>query len=81
LGINKGVENLPALRVAMHQVNERYQEIQQDVMETFLDRGQLQALRQPTVTPSGRRIPGIKPDEPRLLAVMRALTLRPHCQP
>jgi hypothetical protein len=78
LGINKGVENLPALRAAMHQVNERYQEIQQDVMETFLDRGQLHALRQPTVTKSGRRIPGIKPDDPRLLAVMRALTRFAH---
>ena len=78
LGINKGVENLPTLRAAMHQVNERYQEIQQDVLETFLDRGQLQALRQPTVTPSGRRIPGIKPDDPRLLAVMRALTRFAH---
>jgi hypothetical protein len=78
LGIKKGVENLPTLRAAMHQVNERYQEIQQDVLETFLDRGQLQALRQPTVTPSGRRIPGIKPDDPRLLAVMRALTRFAH---
>jgi hypothetical protein len=78
LGINKGLENLPALRTAMHQVNERYQEVQQDVMETFLDRGQLQNLRQPTVTSSGRRIPGIKPDDPRVLALMRALTRFAH---
>jgi hypothetical protein len=78
LGINKGLENLPALRTAVHQVNERYQEIQQDVMETFLDRGQLQALRQPTISTSGRRIPGIKPDDPRLLALMRALTRFAH---
>ena len=47
-------------------------------METFLDRGQLQALRQPTTSTSGRRIPGIKPDDPRLLAVMRALTRFAH---
>jgi hypothetical protein len=78
LGINKGLENLPALRTAMDQVNERYQEIQHDVMETFLDRGQLQALRQPTTNTSGRRIPGIKPDDPRVLAVMRALTRFAH---
>lgn len=78
LGINKGLENLPALRTTLHQINERYQEVQQDVMESFLDRGQLQALRQPTVTSSGRRIPGIKPDDPRLLAVMRVLTRFAH---
>jgi hypothetical protein len=78
LGINKGLENLPALRQAMQQINERYLEAQQDVMQTFLDRGQFQALRRATLSKSGRRIPGIKPDDPRVLAVMRALTHFAH---
>jgi hypothetical protein len=41
------------------------------LMETYIDRGQLARLRQPTITPSGRRTPGLKLDDPRLLAVMQ----------
>jgi hypothetical protein len=73
LGINKGVENLPALRNTMRAVTDRYLEAQQDVLESYVDRGQLARLREPTVRPPGRRIPGVKLDDPRLLAVMQAL--------
>ena len=31
-------------------------------------------MRRPTVSPSGRRTPGLKLDDPRLLAVLQALT-------
>src|SRR5262249_61667128 len=54
--------------------NDSYLEVQQDVLETFLDRGQLVQLRQATVSPSGRRTPGLRLDDPRLLAVLQALT-------
>jgi len=47
--------------------------MQQDVLETFVDRGQLRQLRQPSVTAGGRRTPGLKLDDPRLLAVLQAL--------
>lgn len=73
LGVNKGVENLPQLRQVLQRSTERYQEVQQDVLETFVDRGQVQALQAPTVSPSGRRTPGIKLTDRRLLAVMGAL--------
>jgi hypothetical protein len=73
LGVNKGVEHLPELRQAMATANDRYLDVQQDVLETFVDRGQLERLRQPTVSPSGRRTPGLKLDDPRLLAVLQAL--------
>jgi hypothetical protein len=73
LGVNKGIDNLPQLRDVLHRGTERYLEVQQDVLETFVDRGQLQQLQQPTVTASGRRIPGIKLTDQRLLAVMQAL--------
>src|SRR5262249_11789326 len=43
-------------------------------MDVWVDRGQLEQLRQPTVSPSGRRTPGLKLDDPRLLAVLQALT-------
>jgi hypothetical protein len=74
LGVNKGVEHLPELRQTMAASNDRYLEVQQDVLETFVDRGQLEQLRQATVSPSGRRTPGLKLDDSRLLAVLQALT-------
>jgi len=74
LGIGKNVENLPQLRERMAASTERYLDVQQDVLATFVDRGQLAQLRQPTITPSGRRTPGLKIDDPRLLAVLQALT-------
>src|SRR3954454_14257454 len=74
LGVNKGVEHLPELRQTMATANNRYLDVQQDVLETFVDRGQLARLRQPTIAPSGRRTPGLKLDDPRLLAVLQART-------
>jgi hypothetical protein len=74
LGVNKGAEHLPELRQTMATANDRYLDVQQDVLERFVDRGRLERLRQPTVSPSGRRAPGLKLDDPRLLAVLQALT-------
>jgi hypothetical protein len=73
LGVNKSIENLPQLREVLRTGTDRYLDIQQDVMETFVDRGQMQALAQATVSVSGRRTPGIKLTDRRLLAVMGAL--------
>ncbi len=78
LGIAKSVEHLPKLRAALRGINERYLDVQQDVLETYVDRGQLAQLRQATVIAGGRRIPGLKLDDPRLLAVMQALTRFTH---
>jgi hypothetical protein len=78
LGIGKSIRNLPQLRRVMGGITERYLAVQQDVLETYLDRSQLARLRQPTLTPSGHRTPGLKLDDPRLLAVMQALTCFVH---
>jgi hypothetical protein len=72
-GVNKDVENLPQLRDKMSKIVDNYHNVQQDVLETFVDRGQLRKLAEPTVLPSGKRIPGLKLDHPRQLAVMHAL--------
>lgn len=72
-GVNKAVENLPALRGKLAAIDDNYLDIQQDILETFVDRGQLRRLAQPTHTASGKRIPGLKLDNPRQLAVMHAL--------
>jgi hypothetical protein len=72
-GVNKDVENLPRLRERMSEIIDNYHDVQQDVLETFIDRGQLRKLAEPTVFPNGRRIPGLKLDHPRQLAVRHAL--------
>jgi hypothetical protein len=72
-GVNKDVENLPQLRTRMTEIIDNYHNVQQDILETFVDRGQLRKLAEPTILPSGKRIPGLKLDHPRQLAVMHAL--------
>ena len=76
--LNKAVEHLPALRDKLSAINDRYLDVQQDILETFVDRGQLQRLATPTITPTGKRIPGLKLDHPRQLALMHALVRFAH---
>jgi hypothetical protein len=76
--VPKAVDSLPPLRDAMATVTDRYLTIQQDILETFIDRGQLRQLAEPTRLPNGRRIPGLKLDHPRQLAVMHALVRFAH---
>ena len=71
--IGKAVENLPQLRDRLDGILDRYLDVQQDILETFVDREQLRKLTQPTLLPNGRRIPGLKLDQPRQLALMHSL--------
>jgi len=66
-------DEIISIMAANHLVIDNYHNVQQDILETFVDRGQLRQLAQPTVLPNGRRIPGLKLDHPRLLALMHAL--------
>jgi hypothetical protein len=72
-GVNKDVENLPQLRDRMSTINDNYHNAQQDILESFIDRGQVHKLAEPTVLANGKRIPGLKLDHPRQLAVMHSL--------
>jgi hypothetical protein len=72
-GIGKAVENLPQLQHKLSALIDRYHDVQQDILETFVDRGQLRKLTQPTLLPNGKRIPGLKLDHTRQLAVMQSL--------
>jgi hypothetical protein len=76
--VNKAVQNLPALRNALSAINDNYLNVQQDILETFIDRGELRRLAEPTVTAAGKRIPGLKLDHPRQLALMHALVRFAH---
>src|SRR5579864_4123035 len=57
----------------MSEIIDNYHNVQQDILETFVDRGQLRDLAEPTILPSGKRVPGLKLDHPRQLAVMHSL--------
>jgi DNA-binding transcriptional ArsR family regulator len=77
-GCKKAIENLPQVRKNMSSVIDTYHNVQQDILETFIDRGQMRKLAQPTLLPNGKRIPGLKLDHPRQLALMHALVRFAH---
>jgi hypothetical protein len=74
LNVLKNIHNLPPLRRLFADSLDRYLDAQQDILETYVDRGQLEQLRQPTLSAGGRRTPGMRLDDQRLLAVLQALT-------
>lgn len=74
LHMPKNLKNMPRLRQILSTANDRYLSVQQDVLLSYVDRGQMQQLRQPTVSPTGRRTPGLRIDDPRLIAVLQAIT-------
>jgi hypothetical protein len=73
LAVPKNINNLPKLREVMDRANERYLSVQQDILASYVDRGQLEQLRQPSISPTGRRVPGLHIDDPRLMAVLQAM--------
>jgi len=77
-GVQKAMENLPTLRETLQGITNRYLDVQQDILESFVDRDQLRKLGEPTVLPNGKRIPGLKLDHPRQLALMHALVRFSH---
>ena len=78
MGVKKAVENLPQLRDKLSSICDNYLSVQQVILESFVDRGQLHNLTQPTVPPGGKRIPGLQLDHPRQLALMHALVCFAH---
>ena len=50
-GVNKSIQNLPALRNTLSAIIDNYLNVQQDILETFVDRGQLRRLAEPTINP------------------------------
>ena len=77
-GVKKAVENLPQLKEKLSTICDNYLSTQQDILETFVDRGQLRSLTQPTILPSGKRVPGLKLDDSRQLGLMHALVRFTH---
>lgn len=77
-GVNKAIDNLPQLRQKQSAIIDRYLDVQQDILVSFIDRGQFQKLSLPTVLSNGKRVPGLKLDQPRLLSLMHALVRFSH---
>jgi hypothetical protein len=77
----KAVDHLPHLRDKLRTLVDTYLTVQQDILETFVDRDQLRQLAAPTVLANGKRLPGLKLDHPRQLAVMHGLVRFAHWPP
>jgi hypothetical protein len=77
-GSPKAIEPLPVLREKLGTIADRSLTVQQDILEPFVDRGQLRQLAEPTRVQNGKRIPGLKLAHPRPLALMHALVRVAH---
>lgn len=71
------MENLSAVRERFSGITTNFRNAQQDILQTFLDRGELHRLRQPTIN-GKKRTPGLKLDNARQLAPMHALVMFSH---
>jgi hypothetical protein len=76
--VPKAIDHLSQLRPKLSSIVDTYLDVQQDILETFVDRGQLRTLSRATVLPTGKRIPGLNIDHPRQLALMHALVRFSH---
>ncbi len=72
LGIGRRLENLPSLVERMATTNQRYLDLQAELLDSTVDTGQLGALSQPTIQ-GKRRIPGIKLHDDRVIRLLDAL--------
>lgn len=77
-GINKGLNNLPYLRKVGREINRRLLEIERVSHNSGLSGDSIQRVVQPTVTEDGEKAPSLKFGQPRVMALLLALTLFQH---
>jgi hypothetical protein len=77
-GINKGLSNLPYLRKIGREINRRLLEVERVSHNSGLSGDSIQRLVQPTVTEDGEKAPSLKFGQPRVMALLLALTLFQH---
>jgi hypothetical protein len=77
-GINKGLANLPYLQKLGRQINRRLLEVERVSHNSGLSGDSIQRVVQPTVTEDGKKSPGLKFGQPRVMALFLALTLFQH---
>ena len=77
-GINKGLSNLPYLRKVGREINRRLLEVERVSHNSGLSGDSIQRVVQPTVTQDGEKAPSLKFGQPRVMALLLALTLFQH---
>ena len=74
-GINKGLSNLPYLQKIGREINRRLLEVERVSHNCGLSGDSIQRVVQPTVTEDGEKAPALKFGQPRVMALLVALTL------
>jgi hypothetical protein len=77
-GVNKRLVNLPYLKKIARNTNHRLLEIERVSHECVLSEASVERLTEPSVTTDGQRAPGLRFANPRVMALMAALTLFLH---
>lgn len=77
-GIGKDLSNLPFLQQLGRQTNRRLLDAQRISYDCVLSASSLERIVQPTVTPDGQRVPALPLGQPRIMAVLNALTSFEH---
>jgi hypothetical protein len=72
LGIGRSIDNLPSLMERMAGTNDRYLDLQAELLDSTVDTGQLAQLTAPTLL-GRRRIPRIKLHDDRVIRLMDVL--------
>lgn len=72
LDIGRRLENLPALVERMAGTNQRYLDLQAELLVSIVDTGQFAALARPTML-GKRRVPGIKLHDDRVIRLLETL--------
>jgi hypothetical protein len=77
-GANKGLRNLPYLQKIGRQINRRLLEVEHVSHNSGLSGDSIQRVVQPAVTDNGQKAPGLKFGQPRVMALLLALTMFQH---
>lgn len=77
-GVNKGLANLPYLQKIGRQINRRLLEVERVSHNSGMSGDGIQRVVQPTVDDDGKKAPGLKFGQPRVMALFLALTMFQH---
>ena len=77
-GLGKDLSNLPFLQQLGRQTNRRLLDAQRISYDCVLSASSLERIVQPTVTADGQRVPALPLGQPRIMALLNALTSFEH---
>jgi hypothetical protein len=77
-GVNMGLVNLPHLQKIGRQINRRLLEVERFSHNRGMSGDSIQSVVQPTVDDDGKKAPGLRFGQPRVMALFRPLTLFQH---